>query len=92
MKFKEICLKQGSVSFIHGNEVNVCFSYKLDTWSRDLNTGFTYGNCLFGAVKLIKNDDLDKYDHSGFGIAFDARLQFLWLGGRWGKNLFLVQI
>ena len=65
------------VSFIHGNVVNLYISYELDTWSRDLNTDFTLGNCLFGAVKLTKNDDPDKYGHIGYGIGFDARSQFL---------------
>ena len=29
------------------------------------DTGFTLGNCLFGAVKLTKNADLDIYKYSG---------------------------
>ena len=28
---------------------------------------------LFGALKLVKNADLDKYFYSGFAIGFDAR-------------------
>ena len=50
-KIKVICFKQDSASFIPGNVVNLNTSYKLDTWSRDLNTDFTLGNCLFEAVK-----------------------------------------
>ena len=50
-KFKGICLKQDSVSFIPGNVVNLNTSYKLDTLLRDLNTDFVLGNCLFRAVK-----------------------------------------
>ena len=46
IKFKGICLKQDKVFLIHGNEVNVYVTYELDTWSRDLNTDFTLGNCL----------------------------------------------
>ena len=41
VKFKGICLKQESVSFIHGNVVHLYISCKLDTSSRDLNTHFT---------------------------------------------------
>ena len=26
----------------------IYLSYSLDSWSRDLNTYFTLGNCLFG--------------------------------------------
>ena len=35
--------------------------YKLYTWQRDLNTDFTRKDCLFRAVTLTENDDLDKY-------------------------------
>ena len=28
---------------------------ELETWSKDLNTDFTLGDCLLGAVKLAKN-------------------------------------
>ena len=41
--------------------VNLNTCYTLDRWSRDLNTNFTLGNCLFGSVELTKNADLDKY-------------------------------
>ena len=30
------------------------------------------GIFLFGAIKLAKNADPDKYKHSGYGIGFDA--------------------
>ena len=47
--------------FLHKNEVNLYISYELDTWPRDLNTDFILDNCLFGAVKVTKNNDPDKY-------------------------------
>ena len=55
-----------------GNVVNLNISYKLNTYSRDLNTDFTLCNCLFGAVKWIKNAYPDKYGYSGYGIGFNA--------------------
>ena len=36
---------------------------------------FALGNCLFGAGKLSKNNDPDKYGYSCYGIVFDTRLQ-----------------
>ena len=39
----------------HGTVVTVFFVYKLDIWSRDLNTDFTLKDCLFAVVKLTKN-------------------------------------
>ena len=56
-------LRQNRISFIHGKAVNLYIDYKLITWSRDLSTYFTLGNCLFGAVKLTKNADPNKYGY-----------------------------
>ena len=44
--------------------------------SRDVNTDFRLGNSVFGAVKLTKNADLDKYGYSGYSIGSDACSQF----------------
>ena len=86
--YTTICSRQKfetiQVSFIHRNVVNFYIFYELDTWSRDLNTYFTLANCLYGAVKLIKNLDPDKYGYRGYGVGFgmdygmvfDARSQF----------------
>ena len=46
--------------------VNLYIFYTLDQWSRDLNTDFTFGNCLLGSVKLTKNADLDEYNFFGY--------------------------
>ena len=62
---------------LYSHEYDTFFiAYELDARSKDLNTTFTLGDCLFGAVNLTKNADPDKYWFSGCGIAFDARLQF----------------
>ena len=47
--------------------------------------GFTLGGCLFGAAKLTKSSDPEKFGYSGYGIRFDARSQFSLLIGQWGK-------
>ena len=77
-------LGQSDIS-AHKNVVNVYISYRLDTGSRDLNTDFISGNCLFGAVKLTENADPDKYGYS----RYDVRSQFLFSNGSWGKNVFI---
>ena len=62
LKFKESCLKQeDKAAFTPNNIVNLFIVFNLDRWSRDLNTDFTLKDCLFGAVKLTKNADPDKY-------------------------------
>ena len=67
------------MSFVHKKVVNLYITYKLDTWSKDLNTNFTLGNYLFGVVKVTKNADPDKCKYSGFGIGIDSCPQFLWI-------------
>ena len=46
----------------------------------------TLGNCLFGAVELVKNADIDKYKYSGHGIGFDVKGTFSFPTGGFGKN------
>ena len=65
---KAICLRQDTISFIHGNILNLYISYKLGTWSRDFDVDFTLGNSSFGAVKLTKNAEPHKSGHIGYGI------------------------
>ena len=43
----------------------------------------TLKNCLFGAVTLTKNADIDRYGYSGYGIEFDR--SFLFSSGGFGK-------
>ena len=40
------------------------------------DSDLTLKNCLFGAVTLTKNADLEKYGYSGYGIGFDRRGSF----------------
>ena len=40
----------------------------------------------FGAVKLTKNADFDKYKYSGYGIGFDRRGTFSFPTGGFGCN------
>ena len=46
-------------------------------------------NCLFGAVTLTKNADIDKYGYSGYGIGFDRRSSFSFLRGRFCQNVLI---
>ena len=50
--------------------------YELDTQSKDLTSKCALDNCLFGAVKLTKKVDPDKYGYSGYGSGFDPGSQF----------------
>ena len=57
----EATFKQVKATFSPKNVVNMFIVCRSDAWSRDLNTKFTLGNCLFGTVKLTKNTDSDTY-------------------------------
>ena len=83
IKFDGICLREDSISFIHRTIVDLYIFYKVDTWSRDLNTDFTLISCLLGTVNLTMNIDPDKYGYSGYGIGFDARSQCSLSNGKW---------
>ena len=69
-------MKQVKVTFTHRNVVSLFIVYELDTWSRDLSTKFIQGDCLFGAVKLTKNPDPDKYGSSGYGIGLSVHADY----------------
>ena len=49
----------------------------------------TLKNSLFGAVTLTKNEDIDKYRYSGYGIGFDRRRSFSFSGGGFGQNVII---
>ena len=48
-------------------------------------------NCLFGAVSLTKNADIDKYKYSGYGIGFD-RDNVCSVGNRFGRNVIIFEV
>ena len=58
--------------------------YELDRWSQDLKAVFTLKDCIFGAIKLTKNADPDKYFYLGYGTGFDPRSLFSYPGFGWG--------
>ena len=47
----------------------------------------TLKNCLFGAVTLTKNTDIEIHRYSGYGIGFDRRGNFSFPGGGFGQNV-----
>ena len=52
----------------------------------------TLKNCLFGAVTLTKNADIEKYGYSGYGIGFDRRGSFSFPDGGFGQNLLIFGV
>ena len=59
----------------HGTIVNIYIFYELGAYSSNDNDP-TLKSCLFGAVTLTKNADIDNYRYSGYGIEFGRRSGF----------------
>ena len=83
VKFNGSILRQPKVSYTHEKTVNIYIVYEL-TGSGPHSDDSTLKNCLFGAVALTKNADIDKYGYSGYGIGFDRRSSFSFPGGGFG--------
>ena len=49
----------------------------------------TLKNCLFGAVTLTKNADIDRYGYSGYGIGFDRRTKFSFPSVGFGQKILI---
>ena len=84
VEFNGSCLKKDKVTYNHGKIVNIYIVYVI---SKTYNiSGYPIlENCLFGAVSLTKNTDIDKYKYSGYGIGFDRHGEFSFDNGL-GKN------
>ena len=74
-------------NFHSRNIVKLFIIYELDYCSRDLHTGFTLKDYLFGNVKLVNDTDTDKYSYSGCGIGFNSYSFFLILNFDFDKNI-----
>ena len=62
------CLKQDKVTYNHGKIVNIYIVYEIN---KKYTKSHPTLNCLFGAVSITKNADIDKIKYSGYGIGFD---------------------
>ena len=84
-------LKQPKISYTHGKVVNMYIVYELGAGSSHDNDP-TLENCLFGAVTLTKNVDINKYRYSGYRIAFYKRSSFSFSGGEFGQNVIIFGV
>ena len=91
VEFNGSCLKQDKISYTHEKIVNIYIVYEISK-SINISDYPTLENCLFGAVSLIKNDDIDKYGYSGYGIGFDRHKSFSFPGTRLGRNVIIFGV
>ena len=68
--------------------VNIYVVYELAASSSHTSDP-TIKNCLFGAVTLTKNADIEKYKYSGYGIGFNRRSSFSFSSGGFGQNVLI---
>ena len=88
VKFNGSIFRQPKVSFTHGKIVNIYIVYELGASSSNDNDP-TLKNCLFGAVTVTKNADINKYGCSGYGISFDRRSSLTFPGSGFGQNVLI---
>ena len=86
-RFTGDLLRQNQVTYNHGPIVNIYTVYETILDSKTSN--ITLENCLFGAIKLTNNSEIDKYKYSGYGIGFDSRGSFSHPGGENEKNIII---
>ena len=88
VKFNGTCLKQpNKLTYTHKTIANICIVYELGASTS--NDNLTLKSCLFGAVTLAKNADIDKYGYSGYGIGFDRRSSFSYPSSGFGQNVLM---
>ena len=88
VKFIGSCLQQLQLSYTHGKVVNIYLAYELGASSSHDNDS-TLKKCLFGAVSLTKNVDIDKYGYSGYGIGSDRKSSFSFPSDGFGQNVII---
>ena len=91
VKFTGSCLKQPKVSYTHGKVVNIYIVYELRAYSSH-NNNPTIKKCLFVAVTLTKNANINAYAYSRYGNGFDIRSSFLFPSGRFGQNVLIFGV
>ena len=88
--FNGSCFKQDKVTFNHGKLVNIYIVFEISK-SINISDYPTIEDCLFGAVSLAKNADIDKYKYCGYGIGFDRHGIFSSSGFVLGRNVIILE-
>ena len=92
VRFSGSCLKQDKITYTHGKIVNIYIVYEINKKDNTIISDPTLENCLFGAVTLTKNVNIDKYGYSGYGIGFDGRSSFLFPSGGFDQNVIIFGV
>ena len=92
VRFSGSCLKQNAITYNHGKSVNIYILYKINKTDNTTSSDPTLENCLFGAVTLTKNADIDKYKYSGYDIGFNRKVSFSFPSTGLGRNVIIFGV
>ena len=84
VRFNGDLLRQNQVTYNNGPTANISIVY--ETTSDTKTSTIILENCLFGAIKITKNADFDKYKYSGYGFVFYSRGSFSHPSRKNGRN------
>ena len=85
-------MEQNKITYSHEKIVNIYIVYEINKKDNTIISDPTLEKCLFGAVTLTKNTDIDKYGYSGYGIGFDRKGSFSFSGGVYGQNVLIFGV
>ena len=88
VKFTGSCLKRRKIPYTHGTIVNIYIVYELGASGSNDNDP-ALKNCLFGAVTLTKNANINKYHYSDYGNGFDRKSSFSFPGVGFNQNVII---
>ena len=87
-RFTGSVLQQKTVTYGHKKVVNLYVVYEITNFHH-IDSYPTLTTALFGAVKLIKNANIDKYRYSGYGIGFHGKGFYSQPSGGTGRNVII---
>ena len=82
-------MQQKTVTYSHKKVLNIYLVYEI-TYFPDVSSYPSRANALFGAVKLTKNDDIDKYKYFRYRIGFDGCGFYSQPSGANGRNVIIL--
>ena len=85
-------MKQDKITYTHEKIANIYIVYEINKKDNTITSGLTLENCLFGAVTLTKNVNIDRYGYSGYGIGFDRKGIFSFSDGGYGQNVLILEV
>ena len=83
VKLDEGCLKQDKTTLTHEKTVNIYIFYEINLCNYVDSSDPTLGSSLFRAIKLVKNNDIDKYKFSGYSIELSHHLLVYLIKIKW---------